>query len=55
MLREAHDEWQVSDWRYLSEESMAELYKNPALDTKELEGKESDTPDIIDQPLPAAA
>lgn len=28
VLIEAHDEWQVSDRRYLSEESMTDLYKN---------------------------
>ena len=48
---EAHDEWQVSDRRYLSEESMAELNNNPTAN----EQKELDTPEVIDQNLPAAA
>jgi hypothetical protein len=48
---EAHDEWQVSDRRYLSEDSMTELYKKPDNNAT----KELDTPEVIDQPLPAAA
>ncbi len=38
VLLEVHDEWQVTDRRYLSEASMAELYEidNDALDTKEV-------------------
>ena len=32
MVVEAHDEWAVSERRYLSEESMAKLYNRP-LDT----------------------
>ena len=52
VLIEAHDEWQVSDRRYLSEESMAELYKNPTPDPTP---KELDTPQVIDRTLPAVA
>jgi hypothetical protein len=38
VLLEVHDEWQVTDRRYLSEGSMAKLYENDntALDTKEV-------------------
>ncbi len=52
VLIEAHDEWQVSDRRYLSEESMTDLYKKPdnAPTTKEIPGAEA-----IDMPLPAVA
>ncbi len=51
VLMEAHDEWQVSDRRYLSEESMTELHNKP--DNKQQ--KELDTPEVIDPNLPAAA
>ncbi len=50
VLVEAHDEWQVSDRRYLSEESMADLYKTPNNEQKEL-----NTPEVLDQNLPTAA
>ena len=33
VLMEAHDEWQVSDRRYLSEESMTQLATQTAADT----------------------
>jgi len=52
VLIEAHDEWQVTDRRYLSEESMAELYKKPQPDPAQ---KEIDTPEVIDAALPEAA
>ena len=47
VLIEAHDEWQVSDRRYLSEASMALLTppEPTALDTRRTEANE-----VIDQP-----
>jgi len=51
VLMETHDEWQVSDRRYLSEESMAELNNKPTNNQQ----KELDTPGVIDQNLPTAA
>ena len=52
VLVEAHDEWQVTDRRYLSEESMAELSKKPNTDPT---GKELDTPRVLDGNLTHAA
>ena len=45
VLIEAHDEWQVSDRRYLSEQSMAQL--TPPTPTA-LEARHNDTSDVID-------
>ena len=41
ILLEVHDEWQISDRRYLSEASMAKLYEtdNDGRDTKEVGAK----------------
>ena len=47
VLIEAHDEWQVSDRRYLSEASMAQLTP-PAPTT--LEPRPDNTSEVIDQP-----
>ena len=47
MLIEAHDEWQVSDRRYLSEASMALL--TPPEPTA-LEPRRTDPNEVIDQP-----
>ena len=47
VLVEAHDEWQVSDRRYLSEASMALL--NPPEPTA-LEPRRTDPSEVIDQP-----
>ncbi len=47
VLIEAHDEWQVSDRRYLSEASMALL--NPPEPTT-LEPRRTDPSEVIDQP-----
>ena len=47
MLIEAHDEWQVSDRRYLSEASMALL--TPPEPTA-LQPRQTDTSEVIDQP-----
>jgi putative transposase len=47
VLIEAHDEWQDSDRRYLSEESMALL--NPPPPTA-LEPRRDDTSEVMDQP-----
>jgi putative transposase len=52
VLIEAHDEWQVSDRRYLSEESMATL----AAATQAALTAGSDTPnEVIDTPQPIGA
>lgn len=51
MLTRAHDERQVSDRRYLFEESMPLLNDNPTDDQQE----GLDTPGVVDQTLPAAA
>ena len=45
VLIEAHDEWQVSDRRYLSEQSMAQL--TPPTPTA-LEARHNDTSEVID-------
>jgi hypothetical protein len=45
VLIEAHDEWQVSDRRYLSEQSMAQL--TPPVPTA-LEARRDTTPEVID-------
>ncbi len=47
MLIEAHDEWQDSDRRYLSEESMALL--NPPAPTA-LEPRRDEQSEVMDQP-----
>ena len=47
VLIEAHDEWQDSDRRYLSEESMAQL--NPPAPTA-LEPRRDDPSEVMDQP-----
>ncbi len=52
VLIEAHDEWQVSDRRYLSEASMTELYKKPENPSNR---RELDPAEVIDPTLPAAA
>jgi putative transposase len=52
VLIEAHDEWQVSDRRYLSEASMALL--TPPEPTA-LEPRRSDPNEVIDQPAPQTA
>jgi len=45
VLIEAHDEWQVSDRRYLSEASMAQL--TPPTPTA-LEPRHDEQPEVID-------
>ena len=45
VLIEAHDEWQVSDRRYLSEQSMAQL--TPPAPTA-LQARHNDTSEVID-------
>jgi putative transposase len=45
VLVEAHDEWQVSDRRYLSEASMAQL--TPPAPTA-LEPRHDEQPEVID-------
>jgi putative transposase len=45
VLIEAHDEWQVSDRRYLSEQSMAQL--TPPAPTA-LQARPNDTSEVID-------
>jgi len=52
VLIEAHDEWQVTDRRYLSEASMAML--NPPEPTA-LEPRRTDPNEVIDQPAPQTA
>jgi putative transposase len=47
VLIEAHDEWQVSDRRYLSEASMA-LLRPP--EPTALQPRQTDTSEVIDQP-----
>ena len=49
MLIEAHDEWQVSDRRYLSEASMAQLTPPPptAIQARN-DSTSSDTNEVID-------
>ena len=55
VLIEAHDEWQVSDRRYLSEESMAALAALAADKQTELTAA-TDTPtEVIDTPTLATA
>jgi putative transposase len=49
VLIEAHDEWQVSDRRYLSEESMAELYANTPSHSTASQIIPSDTTKAVDQ------
>jgi putative transposase len=52
VLIEAHDEWQDSDRRYLSEESMALL--NPPAPTA-IEPRRNDPSEVMDQPALAAS
>jgi putative transposase len=49
VLIEAHDEWQVSDRRYLSEESITQLYTNTPSHSKTSRIIRPDTTKTVDQ------
>jgi putative transposase len=48
VLIEAHDEWQVSDRRYLSEASMAQLTPPAPTALEPRRDNTSDDPEVID-------